>query len=856
MAHLFRLLLLLCCLLPPVARALEQASPHAALRVGPAPAWIAAPLDPLQPVLPEDEPTTQLDYLVSERQELTRDRAAYTHFAYRVADASGLAAGADFSLTFDPAYETVVLHHLRLVRGGKIEDRLNLADFEVIRQERDRDRYLYDGRLTAIHQLRDVRVGDIIDYAYTVTGANPVFGDHHVTTLSLGWGRPVRQFRCRLLQPEGRPLYHRLRGENAFAPVRGPVADGLAELRWERSPLPAIVPESAYPEWHVAYPLVQLGEFATWAEVVAWALPLYAPGEDTPALRAKIAELRAAAPDPAGRVLAALVFVQEEIRYLGIELGANSHRPTAPGETLERRFGDCKDKTLLLCTLLRGLDLEADPALVHSSFGRVLPGSLPTPLAFDHVIARVRLPGGDVFWLDSTRLRQAGNLAQRTAPDFGHALVVRADQADLVPMSRPVPAEGTLQEEISFTSHAFDGPVDLDILSTFTGERATAMRGYLSDTTIANLTRDYLNYYLQKFPGATSRGPVSWHDDRAANLIQLRELYSVPDFWTAKTPGLWRCELYPHAISELVRPPASQRRVAPLALPHPRDTRIDIRLLLHTDVQVGPLDLEIDDERLRYVSSVRQDGREIQLTYRLRTKQDHVPVGDVPAHTEALAKIRADLLYSLSKDTNPPAPSDAPTPDGFRVNPWAALVVLFSLAGSGYAAWRVLFRRRLKGIPPPLPGHDTPRLGGWLILFGLGVLVRCFTPWLTLGPHASTFFSLATWEALTTAASPALNRPLAALILVELAGNVCLVVLVLLAAVLFFLRRREAPRWNVAVFLYCCAILVLDLVAGYFVAGTTPAAADWKNLFQTFLPTFIWVPYLLVSERVKATFVR
>ena len=856
MAHLFRLFLVLafCGAFSPSVPASVQSSPHAALSAGPAPGWIEAPLDPLKPVSLEEEPAAHLDYLVNERQELTRDHAAYVHVAYRVVDSAGLAEAAEFSLGFDPAYETVALHHLRLIRSGHSEDRLNLSEFEIIRQERDRDRYLYDGRLTAMYQLRDVRVGDIIDYAYTITGANPVFGDRHVTTLSLGWSTPVRQLRYRILAPEGRPLHHRLRGENALAPIQGSAAGGLVELRWEKSPCPAIVPESAYPEWYVAYPFVQLGEFASWTEVVAWALPLYVAGEETPALREKIAELRAASPEPSGRMLAALAFVQEDIRYLGIELGANSHRPRLPAETLESRFGDCKDKSLLLCSLLRGLGIEADPALVNSSFGRVLPESLPTPLAFDHVITRVGLPGGEVLWLDPTRLHQAGGPAQRTASDFGHALVVRAGQTGLVPMTRPAAAEGSSREEISFTSRAFDQPVDLDIYSTFTGERATSMRAYLSGTTIANLTRDYLNYYLQKFPGAASRGPVSWHDDRDANLIRVRELYSVPNFWSEKTSGVWRCELYPHTIGDLVRAPASQRRVAPLALAHPQDTEVDIRLLLHRDLPVRPLDLVVDNERLHYVSSVRQDGREVQLTYRLQTKQDHVPVKDVPAHTEALAKIRADLVLAITQDTRPAAVPA--TPAGFRLNPWAVLVAILSLAAAGFFAWRVLFRRQSGESPPPPPDEHGPALGGWLIFFAFGVIIRCVTPWIGTVTHASAFFGLNAWETLVAADPPTRNRAQAALLLGELAGNVTLIVLVLLAAALFFLRRREAPRWNSVVFLYSCGLVSLDMAASYLATGAVPGDAEWKDFARTLGPTLIWVPYLALSKRVKETFVR
>ena len=70
--------------------------------------------------------------------------------------------------------------------------------------------------------------------------------------------------------------------------------------------------------------------------------------------------------DPAGRAAAVLQLVQREIRYLGIEVGAGSHAPCAPALVCQRRFGDGKDKALLMVALLEALGVEAAPALVDT----------------------------------------------------------------------------------------------------------------------------------------------------------------------------------------------------------------------------------------------------------------------------------------------------------------------------------------------------------------------------------------------------------------------------------------------------------------------------------------------------------
>ena len=89
----------------------------------------------------------------------------------------------------------------------------------------------------------------------------------------------------------------------------------------------------------------------------------------------------------------ALAFVQDELRYTGIELGPDSYRPAPPVETFRLRYGDCKAKALLLCTLLREMNLEAYPALVNTSARETVARRLSSPFAFNHVIVKLLLDG-------------------------------------------------------------------------------------------------------------------------------------------------------------------------------------------------------------------------------------------------------------------------------------------------------------------------------------------------------------------------------------------------------------------------------------------------------------------------------
>ena len=110
------------------------------------------------------------------------------------------------------------------------------------------------------------------------------------------------------------------------------------------------------------------------------------------------------------RVLGALQWVQGEIRYFSVSLGESTHRPHDPAWVVQRRYGDCKDKTYLLVSLLRELGIDAQPMLVSLQSRRMPAKLLPSPEVFDHAIVRVRLQGKS-YYLDGTRPAQsAGRL--------------------------------------------------------------------------------------------------------------------------------------------------------------------------------------------------------------------------------------------------------------------------------------------------------------------------------------------------------------------------------------------------------------------------------------------------------------
>src|SRR5690606_35585692 len=150
------------------------------------------------------------------------------------------------------------------------------------------------------------------------------------------------------------------------------------EYTWTQKRKSALINENNTPSWFDANEYITVTDFASWGEVAKWAAKQFEISDrDLQQLRTEL-NRQLKQDDPDAFILNAIRFVQDDIRYLGFEHGLNSHKPHAPLKVLQQRFGDCKDKSLLLCALLRSEGIEAWPVLVNTVRVKVLDKALPS----------------------------------------------------------------------------------------------------------------------------------------------------------------------------------------------------------------------------------------------------------------------------------------------------------------------------------------------------------------------------------------------------------------------------------------------------------------------------------------------
>ncbi|MCB9914814.1 MAG: DUF3857 domain-containing protein [Planctomycetes bacterium] len=608
----------------------------------------------------------------------------YVRYVRRYATRAEVRDGAQLELDYDPSCQRLVLHHLRVLRGSRVLDQLRRADFDLLRAEEESDEQIYSGTATLVAFLHDLREGDVVDWAYTLEGSNPVFAGELFDVVPLGFEVPVGRVRYRWVVPADLAVAHAPSGDAHF--VERAFGDER-ELVRQADDVPAYVLEEDAPAWYHPEPWLQLSTRPTWGDVAAWALPLYqdAIAVDTPEVRALVERLRGEGADDAARAEAALRFVRDEVRYLGIELGASSHRPTPADVTLARRFGDCKDTTVLLVALLRGLGLDAAPALVDSTRRAHVADDLPSPLAFDHVIVHLWLDGRD-HWLDPTWLHGRGGLAASETAIYGRALVVKPREDRLRGVRAPELLEPQVLTQRLLSIDDPPGSAWLKLTVEYRGDEAAWVREELETYGAESLAEELRATQAADFGAAVSKSPPTWKDDERADVVRFEAYYALPELRAGPAPA-GVLSLYAGGLADRLPIASAPERTGPLALEHPVYVREELRVRGVPGLFVVPREEPRVNEGFTFVRRVWSEVDELVATWEYRSNAESVgpePAGAVLADAQdASALLELDVVLH-------PNPSDALTRT-FGVN--LALLLV------GAVAWRLALRPR-RDAPP------------------------------------------------------------------------------------------------------------------------------------------------------------
>ncbi len=456
------------------------------------PAWITVNPPNYNATFLDSEAEDGYIDLTYEKQVSLNENAIYTKTAVRIISEAGVQNRSELSVSFNPAYQQLAFHSIKVIRGTTVINQLNAAKIKTVHQENDLKKFIYNGSVDAILILEDIRKGDIIECSFTRKGFNPVFNNTYSDEFDMNFSTPLYLLYYKLFVPAGRKITT-LNYKGTFDPIMHTSATGTS-YEWKKTNVKAMHVQDQLPSWYEVYPYVMISEYESWKEVNDWALTLFPANVVlSKDLLQALQQIKANNKTDATKTMAALRFVQDEVRYMGIEIGINSHKPGHPDKIFKQRFGDCKEKSYLLCCMLRGMGIKADPVLINTSFKKTLHQWLPAANAFDHVTVRV-LIDGMYYWFDPTISDQRGNIKELSYPDYQCGLVVTDTTTaltDIRAMSKP-----KINIKEVFTIPDLNGKATMVATTTYNSYAADEIRDEFKNNSVFEIQKKALQVFI------------------------------------------------------------------------------------------------------------------------------------------------------------------------------------------------------------------------------------------------------------------------------------------------------------------------------------------------------------------------
>ncbi len=573
------------------------------------------------------------------------ENAAYNHEVIKVVSHSGITKASQLLVTYDTSYQKLKIHHLYVWRNGTKIDRTSSLSFEIMNNEYDLQNGLYMGKITAYDNLNDIRKEDLIDFAYTLVGKNPIFKDGKYLFVPLEVTNPVDLYAIRVLHSKEKNYRYSCVDCDSTILFTNTIQNQYRVFEMTMKDLKATKFEENIPGWILPYKHFTLSSFKTWREINTWAQNVFKL-EKEPNLESVFAEIFTGKESRDEKINKLINYVQDDIRYMGMEAGIGSIKPFAPDQVVKQRFGDCKDKSLLLVSLLKKIGIkEAYPALVNVSVSKGLDKFYASNEVFDHCIVHFVVDSVS-YWIDPTITQQGGNYKNTSMGDYGLALII-GKPSDSLTKIPPLNLTAATKIKEEFKVKSFTEPSSLEIKSTRYGFAADMRRLELEQFGTSNLTKVVLEDLKLLYPSVNSTADLVIKDDPTSNVISTTYQYEIDGYWSdgdkmsdKNLQGYWIFRFEPQNIYDYFKMFSGSDRKFDYALPYPLN--FNYRVIFHF-----PKDLFVYDKYTKYENSAfffdekteQLSSNSLQITYNFSTKTPSIKAENYRSITEEKNKI-------------------------------------------------------------------------------------------------------------------------------------------------------------------------------------------------------------------------
>lgn len=497
------------------------------------------------------------------------------------------------------------------------------------------------------YDLPPLRPGDLVDVEYRLDQQEAdVFGQYfglrHEFYPDLFDGLvPTRRSELVVIAPSEVPLYSSERQGERLQRDKTTDANGLTVQSWVATDLPRPPMESKMPGRAELAPVVDVTTFQDWNAFANWWWAfIQKEFVTTPAMKAKVAELTAGLTTEDEKVAAITRFVGQEIRYNAWPFGTHGYEPFSAATIFERRFGDCKDKSILLRQLLKEIDVEAVPVLINAEYERAdEPLDSAMVGLFNHCIAYVQptaaRPG---YYLDATA--DHNPISYLRADDQGaRVLHVSGEGGAVHDIPYAPPEENTLRRRYEVTLDA-SGNGTVTLRDDSNGFYAVSMR-YRYGGEKGDLNTKLSRQLAGEFGQVEVREAKTSDLEDITQPAWLEAQFDARNLWTSENGQRTLRVGFDDLDLEQVATEAQRQFDVVLDRPFAQDTTILWKLPPGTQLARLPVDVDIGEPGLLHYSlRARAVDGGLEVNRRFELDQRRIKTADYAAFRGLLREVQ------------------------------------------------------------------------------------------------------------------------------------------------------------------------------------------------------------------------
>lgn len=791
--------------------------------------------------------------LLYEEQINISTQEIFTKLAHKVTENVGTQPASNINVSFDPTYQKLTFHSINIIRNGKVINKLTKDSFQTIRRELSAETYIYDGSLSAITNLSDVRINDIVEYSYTLKGFNPIHNKHFATVFNLRTSSPIGKLYIEINSKE--PLFFKYFETNLK--VKESKKGNTHTYVFEETNIKAFEYEDQTPSWNIESGLLNVSNYTSWKQVVDWGVNVFKYNEKlSPELIKKINEIKNSYKTEGERIKATLDFVQDEVRYLGLESGIGAYKPSSPNKIYNQLFGDCKDKSMLLVAMLREMKIKAYPVLINTYLKGSIKKFLPSPYQFNHCVAKVITKEGGEYWYDPTISNQGGNYNHTIFPDYRVGLVLKEGNSSLTDI---FPFHSNYTEVTdNFILEEVGKGATLNIHSVYMDGEADNMRALYKNNSISSIKKEYENYYSSYFDNIKSLKNPEFKDDIVNNKFTVNESYKIDSIWKpAIVDDKMIASFYPYTVLDILTLPKKAARKEPYAMVYPatRNHVINITLPENWDVELQNFSVNSPNLYYTFDASYLPKDRLLTLNHSIQIQKDHVTPEEFPEFYKDMKKLDANIGYSLIYPKNGTINTSTSMSSNFSSFFLQFIGILVFLGTISITIWLAL--KLYKYDPAPVIESYYKKdvaMNGWLIFIGI---ILCITPLsIVFSLLENSIYINGKWMFYFDSTNS--NPFLGIILFIETIFNAAILVIQPLNIVLFFKRRSSFPKVYAITLISYFTFSILDylIVSNFTSLPSTTVNSYMARLLLMFIYNGLVAFYLFSSDSVKEVFVK